>query len=115
MVSPRSIRSDSRALTITVSGPGQCFSVRLPASAGTSSARARISAGSPINTGGGMSRPRSLVSSSRCTASASNASAPIPYTVSVGSTMHSPFSIAVRAASAASASTAGSEPVMSNR
>ena len=44
----------------------------------------------PTSTGTGMSRPRPLAASSAATAALSKASAPMPYTVSVGSTTSRP-------------------------
>ncbi len=77
-VSPRSIRELDRAVTITVSAPGQKALVNASQADGTSVASARTRVASAISTGGGMSRPRPLASSSRCTALASKASAPMP-------------------------------------
>src|SRR3954463_9018814 len=48
-----------------------------------------------------MSRPRPFASRRDCTAAWSNASAPMPYTVSVGSTTRSPCCTACAAASIA--------------
>ncbi len=74
------------AWQITVSAPGQNASHSLrPVSLTDVASASRVST-AEISTGGGMSRPRPLASSSRCTASGLNASAAIPYTVSVGNT-----------------------------
>src|SRR6266568_1769783 len=55
-----------------------------------SSIRARPARTVPTSTGGGMLRPRPLAASRPATAAGLKASAPSPYTVSVGSTMSSP-------------------------
>ena len=56
--------------------------------------RLRIVASPATSTGGGDWRPRPFAASRRATAAALNASAPTPYTVSVGSTTSSPRAIA---------------------
>ena len=76
--SPRSIRRLGWRLQMIVKGPGQCRSMSSIAGSGTSVASARSRDASAIRTGGGMSRPRILANNNRCTASGSNASAPMP-------------------------------------
>ena len=92
------------ACRMTVSGPGQCLRHQLawpprgrrrPA---PGSATARRSAPAAACRGRGPWRPAAAAPRP-----ALKASAPIPYTVSVGSTMHSPSSIAARAARSAAA------------
>ena len=56
-----------------------------------------------------MSRPRPLAASSLLTAHGVNASAPMPYTVSVGRTTSSPFCTAVTAAAIPASRCSGSE------
>ena len=63
----------------------------------------------PTSTGGGMFRPRPLAASSLLTAHGVNASAPMPYTVSVGRTTSSPFCTAVTAAAIPASRCSGSE------
>ena len=58
--------------------PGDGVAVMARNQVGTSTARASSVAGEPINTGGGMSRPRPLAPTRRWTASAENASAASP-------------------------------------
>src|SRR5664280_2620558 len=101
LVSPRSIRRLSCAVRMRVSGPGQYLFARSRAAAGTSFVYASSTSASPMRTGGGMSRPRFLASSSPWTACGENGSAAIPYTVSVGKTTLSPARIAVRTVSIA--------------
>ncbi len=76
--------------TTTVSAPGQNASIRSRAGLVNRDARPSTVRTEPIRTGTGMSRPRPFAASSASTALWSNASAPTPYTVSVGSTTSSP-------------------------
>src|SRR5664279_4979326 len=101
LVSPRSIRRLACAVRMRVNGPGQYLLARSRAAAGTSFVYASSTSASPMRTGGGMSRPRFLASSSPWTACGENGSAAIPYTVSVGKTTLSPARIAVRTVSIA--------------
>ena len=98
LVSPRSHISDVCARQITVSAPGQNASHSARAASLTEVASASSVSTAEISTGGGMSRPRPFASSSRWTASGLNASAAMPYTVSVGNTTSWPSRIASTAA-----------------
>src|SRR4051794_33091203 len=89
-VSPRSHCRDGWCLATTVSAPGQKASTSSQASSEKSVTRPCSVFGEPISTGVGMLRPRPLASSRSATPSAENASAPMPYTVSVGRTTSSP-------------------------
>ena len=100
-VSPRSHCNEVCWRHTMVNGPGQKRSTRARAYAGTPTASASSVVAVLTSTGGGISRPRPLASRSAWTASASNASAATPYTVSVGSTTSSPRRTAVAAASMA--------------
>src|SRR4051794_5463157 len=101
LVSPRSQVSDGCCSQTSVSGPGQKASVRASTYGWTFVARAASVVAALIRTGGGISRPRPLASRSACTAAWSKASAPMPYTVSVGSTTRPPRCTACAAASIA--------------
>src|SRR5690606_31366422 len=89
-VSPRSHWRDGWCLATRVSAPGQKASTRSQACSEKSVTSPCSVFGEPISTGVGMVRPRPLACSRSPTASAVKASAPMPYTVSVGSTTSSP-------------------------
>ncbi|CAM5400441.1 hypothetical protein SVIOM342S_05097 [Streptomyces violaceorubidus] len=89
-VSPRSHCSDGWCLATSVRAPGQKASTSSQAISEKSVTRPCRVFGEPMRTGKGRMRPRSLASSRSPTASALKASAPMPYTVSVGSTTSSP-------------------------
>src|SRR5215472_8367935 len=103
LVSPRSQLSDLVARQTIVSPPGQNSPMSFWPSCPMSSTRAFAARTEPTSTGGGISRPRPLAASSRRTASGLKASAPTPYTVSVGSTTSSPARTAVVAAASPAA------------
>src|SRR5215469_2597350 len=98
LVSPRSHIKVGDARKMRVSGPGQNSSMRSWPNAPSDSASADAARTLPTSTGGGMLRPRPLAASSPATACGENASAPSPYTVSVGRTTRPPAWIVVRAA-----------------
>src|SRR6266568_2195247 len=99
LVSPRSHSSVGLARNTRVSAPGQNSSIRSCPNAPRSSTRAAAARAVPTSTGGGMPLPRPLAASMVVTAEGVNASTPMPYTVSVGSTISSPPRAAVTAAS----------------
>jgi hypothetical protein len=82
-----------------VSAPGQNSSIRSCPNEPRSSTSAAAARAVPTSTGGGMLLPRPLAASMVVTAAGMNASAPMPYTVSVGSTTSSPARAAATAAS----------------
>src|SRR5699024_12535822 len=77
------------ALTIRVNAPGQKVSANWRAVAGVSTAKASSTWIEPIKTGGGECRDRPFAANNTATAWGLNASAPTPYTVSVGNTINS--------------------------
>ena len=96
-VSPRSHVSDGCDGSTIVSPPGQNSSTSRSTGSGTSATSARSVVRPATSTGGGDCRPRPFASRSRATARGSNASAAMPYTVSVGRTTSSPLPMAWRA------------------
>ena len=107
-VSPRSHWSDGCCRHTRVSGPGHSASISARAYDGTPTASASSVVAAETSTGGGMSRPRPLAASRRFTASGENASAPTPYTVSVGSTTSWPRWTASAAAATPASRSVGS-------
>ena len=77
-VSPRSHPSEGRAQHTMVRAPGQNARARARASSEISSARASMTSGRAMSTGGGISRVRPLAPSSPCTPEAEKASHPMP-------------------------------------
>jgi hypothetical protein len=90
LVSPRSQASDGACSTTSVSPPGQNASTSCRTVGRTDVTSPSMVCHDPTSTGTGMSRPRRLAESSVWTAVGENASAPSPYTVSVGRTTRSP-------------------------
>src|SRR4051812_27740117 len=89
-VSPRSQSSAGGAWHTRVSGPGQKADTSSRAEWFSPVAIPSSVRGFGTSTGGGTLRPRPLAASTAATAAGSKASAPTPYTVSVGSTTTSP-------------------------
>ena len=77
-VSPRSQPSVGCAQHTMVSAPGQKASASARASAETWSARASMTSGRAMSTGGGISRVLPLAPSRACTPAAEKASQPMP-------------------------------------
>ena len=108
-VSPRFQVSDGACCTMIDSPPGQNASIRSRAYGGRVSTSPFTVPHEPTSTGTGMSGPRPLAASRSRTAFGENASAPMPYTVSVGSTTSRPARAAVTAASMPSCRAARSD------
>src|ERR671915_1368727 len=109
LVSPRSHDRLVLARHTTVSAPGQNSSTRSWPYVPRSSTSADAARTVPTSTGAGICLPRPLASSRACTALGRNASAPMPYTVSVGSTTSSPRRTLETASAMPAARSSGSE------
>src|SRR5699024_7855496 len=102
-VSPRSHDNDGWALKIKVNAPGQKASANCRAVVGVSAAKTSSTWIEPIKTGGGDCLDRPFAANKTATAWGLNASAPTPYTVSVGNTINSRCPRASTAAAMAAA------------
>ncbi len=113
--SPRSQTSDGCSWHTIVNGPGQNAEISARPASGTDVAMPSSIPTDPTSTGGGICRPLPFAANSPATAGASNASAAIPYTVSVGRTTRSPRRNAVAAASSAASRSSGLAAAQSYR